>query len=329
MRSKCFRVKVRAQSLWLAAMLAAWPLGAWSAGHEPATDSFYRLMREASLALLKEGNIRYSSGHPNYPNADAERRHSTSAEGQQPFATILACSDSRDPVEFIFDRGIGDVFVVRVAGNVAGISEIATIEYGVNHLHTPLLVVMGHTKCGAVTAVATGAELHGYLPRLAEKIKPAVAKVKEQGTAAEELVPRAIEANIWQVISDLLRQSPDLRESAVKGHVQIVGALYDLDTGVVKWLGSHPNQKELLGDKPPGAVAAHAPEKPLAAHPAPPLANVEKKAQDTHGTAPPAKNTAKAKSETINTIDMNPGLDIEEGTTSLLPAQKKKQPAAP
>ena len=103
------------------------------AGDPPAgkTDSVARLLREASLAILKEGNARYVSGRLQHPNLDGARRTNTVVEGQEPFATILACSDSRAPVELIFDRGVGDLFVVRVAGNVAGISETATVEYGV------------------------------------------------------------------------------------------------------------------------------------------------------------------------------------------------------
>src|SRR5688572_3946938 len=140
----------------LAALLAlALPVPFAAAGGKE--DPSGRLLRDASLMLLKEGNARYASGKSQHPHLDAERRSSTVSQGQEPFATILACSDSRDPVELIFDRGVGDLFVVRVAGNVAGISELASVEYGVGHLNTPLLIVMGHTKCGAVTAVVKGA----------------------------------------------------------------------------------------------------------------------------------------------------------------------------
>lgn len=212
----------------------------------PIPDSFQRLIREAAQVLLKEGNNRFVTGKMQHPNMEAERRHETVTEGQQPFVTILACSDSRDPVELIFDRGIGDLFVVRVAGNIAGISELATVEYGVGHLNTPLLLVMGHTKCGAVTAVVKGAELHGHLPKLAEKIKPAAVRAKEHSTNEEEIVCLAIEQNIWQTIADVLRQSTEVRELVSKGRLQIIGAQYDLETGVVKWLGKHPDEKFLL-----------------------------------------------------------------------------------
>jgi carbonic anhydrase len=205
-----------------------------------------RLLREATLTLLKEGNSRFVSGQMQHPNLDAEQRKLTVTEGQQPFATVLACSDSRDPVELIFDRGIGDLFVVRVAGNVAGISELATIEYGLGHLGTPLFVVMGHTKCGAVTAVATGAELHGHLVKLAEKIQPAADKAKAQKPSPEELVPRAIEANVWNVMEEVLKQSDVVRDLVIESQVHMVGALYDLESGTVKWLGPHPDLKRIL-----------------------------------------------------------------------------------
>lgn len=196
--------------------------------------------------LLREGNARFAAGKPQYPNQDGERRTATVTQGQEPFATILACSDSRDPVELIFDRGIGDLFVVRVAGNVAGVSELATVEYGVGHLSTPLLIVMGHTKCGAVTAVVKETELHGHLHTLAEKIKPAVAKVKAESVEADEAVPKAIQANVWQTIEDIIKQSSVVRAKLETGQVSVLGALYDLEQGRVTWLGAHPAQEALI-----------------------------------------------------------------------------------
>lgn len=96
--------------------------------------------------MLKQGNSRYVAGKQEHPNQDYLQRASTSSKGQHPFATVLSCSDSRVPVEIIFDRGVGEIFVVRVAGNVANVDEIASIEYAADHLGTPLVVVLGHTK---------------------------------------------------------------------------------------------------------------------------------------------------------------------------------------
>jgi carbonic anhydrase len=173
-------------------------------------------------------------------------------------------------VELIFDRGVGDLFVIRVAGNVAGESELASIEYGLGHLNCPLLLVLGHTRCGAVTAAATGAKLHGHLPKLAEKILPAVDKAKAKTKDASLLVPASIEANIWQVMEEVLRQSEEVRQLVAASKTQIVGALYDLETGEVKWLGHHPDEKNLLLAKPaakPPPAMEHEQRSPAAAEP--------------------------------------------------------------
>jgi carbonic anhydrase len=233
-------ISLTAALLW-SVVLAPPPLRA--AG---PTDASTRLLRDASLMLLKEGNARFAMGKPQHPHQDAERRTATASQGQEPIATILACSDSRDPVELIFDRGIGDLFVVRVAGNVAGESELATVEYGVGHLNTPLLIVMGHTKCGAVTAVVKEAELHGHLHALAEKIKPAVAKSKVEATETEEVVPKAIQANVWQIMEDIIKESSDVRTKLEAGQVSLLGAVYDIEQGKVTWLGTHPAQDALI-----------------------------------------------------------------------------------
>ena len=209
-------------------------------------DQTLALIREAALALLKEGNQRYATGKSKHPNQDAARRSVAVAEGQKPFATILACSDSRSPVEVIFDRGVGDLFVVRVAGNVADESQIATIEYGVEHLGTPLLVVMGHTGCGAVTAACKGGEVHGHLGVLLSKIQPAVVKAAAVAESKDRLVPAAIQANVWQQMEDVVQESSILREKIKEGALQVVGAVYDLEKGSVTWLGSHPSMDSLI-----------------------------------------------------------------------------------
>ena len=222
-----------------------------------------RLLRDAAMMLLKEGNVRFATGKSQHPNLEAERRNSTVAQGQEPFATILACSDSRDPVELLFDRGVGDLFVVRVAGNVAGPSELASIEYGVGHLHTSLLVVMGHTKCGAVTAAVKGAEVHGHLPALIQRIKPAADMAKQETSNPDELIPAAIRANVWLTISEVLKQSGEVRRLILAGKLQVFGAVYDLETGKVTWLGMHPGQEELIAQSKPDEQKAASAGPPL------------------------------------------------------------------
>lgn len=214
---------------------------------------------EQAQKLLTEGNQRFFAGTATNPRCDEARRTDTAENGQHPFATILTCSDSRVAADRIFDQGIGDLFIVRVAGNVADSDEIATIEYGVGHLHTPLLVVMGHTSCGAVSAVVGGAELDGSLPQLVDKIEPAVRQARKANPAAKSdlLVARAIEANVFQSIADIIERSPEIREQAKEGTVKVVGAVYDLSTGTVRWLGQHPEQSSLVfSNRPPGSVKA-------------------------------------------------------------------------
>ncbi len=216
------------------------------------------LTSQQALQKLKDGNERFVTQSREYKNLDKARLTSTSENGQYPFATIIGCSDSRVPIEHIFDVGVGDVFVIRVAGNVCDIDESGSIEYGVDHLKTPLLVVLGHTGCGAVTAVARGDEVHGNIPVLVDNIIPAVdkAKAKYGDHFSDELLSAAIKLNVWQSIEDLLKNSPITAELVKEGSLEIVGAVYNLSTGKVEWLGEHPQQKSLLAS----AVAVHTQE---------------------------------------------------------------------
>lgn len=207
-----------------------------------------KLSPEEAIALLTEGNERFVTDQQQYPNQDQSRRSLTTSKGQHPFATVITCSDSRVPVEILFDRGIGDIFVVRVAGNVVDVDEAGSIEYGVDHLGTPVLVVLGHTHCGAVTAVVTKAKLHGKIPPLVDNIIPAVLKVQDEHPELKggALVEEAVKYNIWQAIEDLFKES-SISVSRVKyGKLKVVGAVYDIETGKVNWLGEHPNQKNLV-----------------------------------------------------------------------------------
>lgn len=211
------------------------------------THAATTLSGDAALTALKEGNARYVAGKPVRPNQDAERRASV-AKGQNPFAAFISCADSRVGPELVFDQGLGDLFVVRVAGNVANTDEIGSSEYGVEHLGAPLLVVLGHTKCGAVAAVMQGAEVHGNIPGAVKNIAPAAEKVKSAnpGTPADKLVAQAVQANVWLTIDNVFEQSSIVRNLVKNGKLQVVGAVYDLETGAVNWLGQHPEQGRLL-----------------------------------------------------------------------------------
>jgi carbonic anhydrase len=211
---------------------------------------------EEALARLEEGNARFCSGAQANPRRDGARRAETS-RGQRPFAVVLSCSDSRVPPEVVFDQGLGDLFVVRVAGNVAGVDEIASIEYGTGHLGSPLVVVMGHSACGAVTAVVEGAHASGNLAQLLRPILPAAERAREAnpGASGPTLIAAAIEANVWVSIESLLEGSDEMRSLVSAGRVRVVGAIYDLESGQVRMLGPHPQQARLLAA--PAAKPGH------------------------------------------------------------------------
>ncbi|MBA4356587.1 MAG: carbonic anhydrase [Desulfovibrio sp.] len=222
------------------------------------------MQADEALKLLKDGNARYVAAQSTHSHQGADRRAETVTGGQHPFATIIGCSDSRAPLEVIFDQGVGDIFVVRVAGNVAGSDELGTVEYGVGHLGTPVVLVLGHTACGAVTAAAQNAKVHGNIPFLINQIKPAVAKAKAASPTAsgDELVSRAITANVWLTIENIFRKSEEVREFVTKGKLLVVGGVYDLHSGQVSWLGAHPDQGKFLAAAPKGRAvmkAKHAP----------------------------------------------------------------------
>ncbi len=209
------------------------------------------------LKWLREGNQRWVAGKPIDPNNELSRRARLAASGQKPLATIVSCADSRVPADRIFDRGVGELFVVRVAGNVAGDSETGTVEYGVGHLKTPLLIVMGHTKCGAVAAAASGAQLHGKVAQLVAGIVPSVDRARRNNPelAGDDLVAAAVRENVWQTVYDLFKKSPELADLARRGEVNVIGAVCDISSGEVEFLGNHPWQAELIDALAAGRAA--------------------------------------------------------------------------
>ncbi|MDK2872647.1 MAG: carbonic anhydrase [Desulfomicrobiaceae bacterium] len=236
----------RFSALLLAIVLLAMPASLWATADGEGSSPAMALQR------LQEGNARFQEGRSLHPNLDTARRLVTSTLGQKPFATVLACSDSRVPVEIVFDQGIGDIFTIKVAGNVADTDEIGSMEYGVDHLGTPVLVVLGHTHCGAVTAVTTGAEVHGSIPQLVDNIIPALEATRHAHPELEgnALIDAVIEANVWQTIEDIFKRSPAIAKRAAQGKTAVVGAIYDITSGQVRFLGEHPNQAALLAAVP-------------------------------------------------------------------------------
>lgn len=223
-------------------LIAFFSLGSICVAAEPAATS-----ADLALLSLRQGNERFVTEHSDHAHLTARRRGEV-AKGQHPFATILACSDSRLPVEAIFDQGFGDLFMVRVIGNVAKADEIASVEYGAVHLETPVVVVMGHTSCGAVTAAVEHAEVHGSIPQVLAAIEPAVAQARaaHPEAPASELVARSVESNVWHAIGNLFTGSAQLRERAKAGQLKVVGAVYNIESGVVQWQGEHPDLARLL-----------------------------------------------------------------------------------
>jgi len=182
---------------------------------------------QTALNRLKSGNKRFVADKPNHELQDRERREELE-EGQHPFAVILSCADSRVIPELVFDTGLGELFVVRVAGNVANTSSIASIEYAVANLGTKLIVVLGHESCGAVTAAMGGGD-NGYnLNHLLAHIVPAV-----NGTTGTKSVERVVKTNAKMTVKELKNRSPIIDKC--KG-LKIVGAYYELGTGKVKFL---------------------------------------------------------------------------------------------
>lgn len=203
---------------------------------------------DAALKMLQEGNSRFVCGPLKHPNQGAARRQLTTKQGQKPFAVVLACADSRVPVEELFDRGVGDIFTVRNAGNIPNNTDIGSIEYAVDHLGTPLVVVMGHSHCGAVTAAVEGGEAPPNIKAFVDFITPAVAAAKKANPekSGEALVPVAVTANVWQSMADTYKNSPMIREKVKNGKLKFIGAVYNIATGNIKWLGPHPEQAQLL-----------------------------------------------------------------------------------
>jgi carbonic anhydrase len=183
---------------------------------------------DAALEKLMAGNQRFTQHHPNYPDQSQSRLQEV-AQAQHPFATVLSCADSRVPAELIFDQGIGDIFDVRIAGNIATPEAIGSIEYAVVLLGTPVLLVLGHERCGAVTAAVQGEALPGEIGSFVNAILPALDRVKDQPGDA---VDNAVVANVHYQI-ELLQRSPLLAERLQSGKLKIVGGRYDLDTGTV------------------------------------------------------------------------------------------------
>ena len=180
---------------------------------------------------LKDGNQRFAAERSENPDLGTARRKELVA-GQHPFAAVLACADSRVPPELLFNQGLGDIFVVRVAGNVSEPFMLGSIDYAVEHLHVPLIVVLGHEKCGAVTAALGKDKPEGNLGKLIGEIHVD----KHLPADKDAALARAVENNARQQAKMLVEQSEVVREHVKQHKLLVVAGVYDLATGKVRWL---------------------------------------------------------------------------------------------
>jgi carbonic anhydrase len=189
---------------------------------------------DESLQKLMDGNKRYVSGDLAKKNIGDDRRKEL-LKGQKPFAIVITCSDSRVPPELLFDQGLGDIFVIRVAGNVVDPIELGSIEYGAEHLNAPLLILLGHSKCGAVKAtLETKGKAEGNIGAIVKKIDPAAKAATKKGGSDEEILEAAIKGNLRNVYKDIMTKSTIIPHLAKEGKLKIVAAEYSLSTGQVE-----------------------------------------------------------------------------------------------
>ncbi len=186
---------------------------------------------DKAVEELKEGNKRYVFNKPTHQNQNSKRRAEV-AKGQNPIAVVVTCSDSRVSPEILFDQGIGDLFVIRTAGNIIDDIGLGSIEYAVEHLKVPLVLVLGHERCGAVDATVKGGEVHGHIKTIVSNINKAVDKARSK---KGDLLENSIKQNIDNVVEQIRNSKPILENYSLKKKIKVLGAIYDLDDGTVRF----------------------------------------------------------------------------------------------
>jgi len=231
--------------------------------HGIRTQADASVPAEKALQKLGQGNSRYVEGTPQQRSFDADARQALAQHGQNPFATIIGCADSRCPLEILFDVQPGDIFVLRNAGNTCTHAEgsmVGSVEYSVGHLHTSLILVLGHTRCGAIAgATATalsktsdsqnGSQPSSTLDKLLAGLGPVALQAKSElpaGSTVEEVAAHAVRVNVFHTIEKLLTYSKPIREMVRQGDVVVQGAIYDIVSGKVEFLGACPRQALVL-----------------------------------------------------------------------------------
>jgi carbonic anhydrase len=197
---------------------------------EPA-EAYNNITPDAALKLLMDGNKRFTSGRSRHTNQNLANLRGV-AKSQKPFAAILSCADSRVPSEIIFDRGFGDLFVCRVAGNVVTPEETGSLEFGAAVLGAKVLLVMGHQKCGAVDATIKGAQVPGQIASLIDAIKPSLTNLD---TTKSNQLEAAIKANVVYQVGKI-KESPVISPLIEEGKLKVVGAYFNFDSGKVSLL---------------------------------------------------------------------------------------------
>ncbi|WP_343703219.1 carbonic anhydrase family protein [Chitinophaga sp.] len=203
--------------------------------YKHSKESQSNLSPETALQYLKEGNLRFVNNLR--ANRDLLSQVNATRDGQYPFATVLSCMDSRTSVELIFDQGLGDIFSIRIAGNVLNQDVIGSMEFGTRLAGSKIIVVLGHTQCGAIKGACDDVSL-GSLTQLLEKIKPAIdnetmTPAGSRNGKNADFVRNVTENNVRHVIKQITAQSPTIAELANSGAIKIVGGVYHLETGAV------------------------------------------------------------------------------------------------
>ncbi len=191
-----------------------------------------RLDARSAILELQAGNRRFAAGKATRPRQSVERRTEV-VKRQEPIAVVVSCSDSRVPPEIVFDCGLGDLYVIRTAGHAIDEMVLASVEYGVEHLGIPLVLVLGHSGCGAVIAAVEGAHSLGHLSSLVAAVRPAVADAQGQ---PGDTVANAVRANVQRAVRRLQSSALVLAGSGTENRLLITGAVYDLATGEVTFL---------------------------------------------------------------------------------------------
>ena len=189
------------------------------------------ISQNKAVEMLKEGNQRFLD--KNVQDRDLHIQVQNTSDGQFPYAVVLSCIDSRVPVELVFDQGVGDIFSARVAGNIINEDILGSIEYACGVAGSKAILVLGHTKCGAVTSACKGVEL-GNITALLSKVKPAIANVQERDGEVE--VEEVTKANVHQSIKEIREKSSILADLETEGKIKIVGAVYHVEDGRVTYL---------------------------------------------------------------------------------------------